>query len=50
MRWVRVGRRSNQQAEILSGINEGEQVLIDASRGADGASVQIHKTVSGPTS
>lgn len=48
LRWVRVGRRFNQQTEILSGINEGERVLIEASRGSDGAVVQISDTVAGP--
>jgi RND family efflux transporter MFP subunit len=45
LRWVRIGRRFNQQAEILSGINEGERVLSDASRGTEGAIVQVHETV-----
>ena len=45
LRWVRIGRRFNQQAEILSGINEGEHVLTDASRGTEGAIVQVHETV-----
>lgn len=48
LRWVRVGRRFNQQTEILSGINEGERVMIDASRGSDGAIVQISETAAGP--
>ena len=48
LRWVRVGRRFNQQTEILSGINQGERVLIDGSRGSDGAVVQISDTVAGP--
>jgi RND family efflux transporter MFP subunit len=50
MRWVRVGRRLSEQTEILSGINEGERVLLDASRGADGATVQISETVGKPKS
>jgi hypothetical protein len=45
---VRAGRRFGQQTEILSGINEGERVLIDASRGSDGALVQISDTLAGP--
>lgn len=48
LRWVRAGRRFNQQIEILSGINEGERVLIDASRGSDGAIVRISESVSAP--
>jgi len=47
LRWVRVGRRFNQQTEILSGINEGERVLIDGSRGSDGAVVQVSDTALG---
>jgi RND family efflux transporter MFP subunit len=43
LRWVRVGRRFDGQAEILSGINEGERVLVEASRGSDGAKVQIQE-------
>ena len=48
LRWIRAGRRFHQQTEILSGLNEGERVLIDASRGADGAAVQISDTLAGP--
>jgi RND family efflux transporter MFP subunit len=48
LRWVRLGRRFDQQTEILSGINEGERVLIDASRGSEGATVQISETAAGP--
>lgn len=50
LRWVRLGRRFDQQTEILSGLNEGERVLIDASRGSDGAIVQINETVGKPKS
>lgn len=41
LRWVKVGRRFGQQAEILSGVNVGERVLMDGSRGIDGATVEI---------
>lgn len=41
LRWVKVGRRINNQVEILSGLNVGESVLLDASRGIDGASVTV---------
>lgn len=50
LRWVRLGRRFDQQTEILSGLNEGERVLIDASRGSDGAIVQINETDGKPKS
>jgi RND family efflux transporter MFP subunit len=49
LRWVRVGRRFDQQTEILSGINEGERVLAEATRGSEGALVQISERVGGPT-
>lgn len=41
LRWVKVGRRFKQHTEILSGVNVGERVLMDGSRGIDGASVEI---------
>ena len=49
LRWVKVGRRFDKQVEILSGINEGERVLADGSRGIDGAVVQVVETVTSPT-
>ncbi|MDH5739771.1 MAG: efflux RND transporter periplasmic adaptor subunit [Nitrospira sp.] len=49
LRWVKLGRRFDQQVEILSGLNEGERVLTDGSRGVDGATVQIAETVAAPT-
>ncbi len=49
LRWVKLGRRFEQQVEILSGLNEGERVLTDGSRGVDGATVQITETVAAPT-
>jgi RND family efflux transporter MFP subunit len=41
LRWVKPGRRFDGHIEILSGLNEGERVLADAVRGADGAVVQV---------
>ncbi|MDH5668506.1 MAG: efflux RND transporter periplasmic adaptor subunit [Nitrospira sp.] len=41
LRWVKVGRRIDHQVEILSGLNVGESVLLDASHGIDGASVTV---------
>jgi RND family efflux transporter MFP subunit len=49
LRWVKLGRRFEQQVEILAGLNEGERVLTDGSRGVDGATVQIAETVPAPT-
>ncbi|MGE0471538.1 MAG: efflux RND transporter periplasmic adaptor subunit [Nitrospira sp.] len=48
LRWVKLGRRFDQQVEILAGLNEGERVLADGSRGVDGATVQIAETVATP--
>lgn len=48
LRWVKLGRRFENQVEILSGLNEGERVLTDGSRGVDGAVVQIAETVATP--
>jgi RND family efflux transporter MFP subunit len=48
LRWVKLGRRFETQVEILSGINEGERVLADGSRGIDGASVQVIDAVASP--
>lgn len=39
-RWIKAGRRFDQQLEILSGVNVGERVLVDGSRGIDGATVE----------
>ncbi|MFZ3015241.1 MAG: efflux RND transporter periplasmic adaptor subunit, partial [Nitrospira sp.] len=49
LRWVKLGRRFEQQVEILSGLNIGERVLVDGSRGVDGAAVQIVEMVASPT-
>lgn len=49
LRWAKVGRRFDQQVEILSGVNVGERVLMDGSRGIDGASVEIVSQAAPPT-
>ncbi len=41
LRWVKAGRRFDKQVEILSGVNVGESVLLDAARGVDGVTVKI---------
>lgn len=41
LRWVKTGRRFDKQVELLSGVNVGELVLLDAARGVDGATVKI---------
>lgn len=48
LRWVKLGRRFEQQVEILSGLNIDERVLVDGSRGVDGAAVQIVEMVASP--
>ncbi len=48
LRWIKLGRRFEQQVEILSGLNIGERVLVDGSRGVDGAAVQIVEMVAAP--
>ena len=48
LRWVKIGRRFDKQVEILSGVNVGEQVMTDGSRGVDGAPVQISNTIVTP--
>ena len=48
LRWIKAGRRFDQQREILSGVNAGERILMDGSRGVDGASVQILNPVAAP--
>ncbi|OQW64497.1 MAG: hypothetical protein BVN29_11760 [Nitrospira sp. ST-bin5] len=49
LRWIKAGRRFDQQLEILSGVNLGERVLTDGSRGIDGAVVEIVDTAAFPT-
>lgn len=48
LRWIKTGRRFDQQVEILSGVNVGERVLLDGSRGVDGAVVKIVESVATP--
>ncbi|OQW33540.1 MAG: hypothetical protein A4E19_03895 [Nitrospira sp. SG-bin1] len=48
LRWVKIGRRLDQQVEILSGVNIGEVVLRDAARGIDGAVVKIVDAMASP--
>ena len=48
LRWVKVGRQFDQQVEILSGVNVGEAVLRDATRGIEGAAVKIVDPMASP--
>jgi len=49
LRWIKPGRRFDNQVEILSGVNVGERVLLDGARGIDGVMVQIVNTIASPT-
>jgi len=48
LRWIKAGRRLDKQVEILSGVNVGESVLLEAARGIDGAAVKIIETPASP--
>lgn len=48
LRWIKLGRRYEKQVEILSGINEGERIVLDGNRGVDGATVQVVETAASP--
>ena len=48
LHWVKVGRRLDKQVEILSGVNVGESVLLDATRGSDGAAIKVVDPVASP--
>lgn len=41
LRWVKIGRSFEEAVEVLSGLNAGERVMIDAAKGVDGVSVDI---------
>lgn len=49
LRWIKPGRRFDNQVEILSGVNVGERVLLDGARGIDGVMVQIVNPIASPT-
>lgn len=40
LRWVKLGRHVNGMVEVLSGVNENERLLGDATQGRDGARFQ----------
>ncbi len=48
LRWVKVGRRFDNQVEVLAGANAGENVLLQAAKGLDGASVETMEAVAAP--
>lgn len=49
LRWVKIGRTMNNAVEILSGVNAGERVVVDGTKGRDGALVQDMTAVALPT-
>jgi RND family efflux transporter MFP subunit len=50
LRWVKPGQMVNGAVEILSGINNGERVLAEGSKGKDGVPVQETTAVALPPS
>lgn len=48
LRWVKIGRTLEQGVEVLSGVDAGERVVADASKGRDGLLVQDMTTVPSP--
>ncbi len=48
LRWVKIGRTLEQGIEILSGVDAGERVVVDASKGRDGVLVQDMTAVALP--
>lgn len=48
LRWVKVGRRLAHGVEILSGVDAGERVIVDATKGRDGALVEGMTAVASP--
>jgi multidrug efflux pump subunit AcrA (membrane-fusion protein) len=48
LRWVKIGRTLEQGIEILSGVDAGERVIVDGTKGRDGALVQDMTAVASP--
>jgi RND family efflux transporter MFP subunit len=48
LRWVKVGRTLEQGVEVLSGVNVGERVMVDGTKGREGALVQDMTAVALP--
>lgn len=44
LRWVTLGRQANGMVEVLSGVNENEQLLGDATEGREGARFEPRDT------
>lgn len=48
LRWVKVGRSFDEVAEVLSGLDIGEHVIMNAAKGVDGASVDLLHSQASP--
>jgi RND family efflux transporter MFP subunit len=48
LRWIKVGRSVGDQVEALSGLNQGERVLVSGSQGSDGARIEVTQSVASP--
>lgn len=48
LRWVKLGRAVGDHVEVLSGLNQGESVLVQGGQGSDGARVEIAQSVASP--
>lgn len=48
LRWVKIGRTLERGVEVLSGVDAGERVIVDGSKGRDGALVQDMTAVALP--
>jgi RND family efflux transporter MFP subunit len=48
LRWVKIGHTLEQGIEILAGVDAGERVVLDGSKGRDGALVQDMTAVALP--
>ncbi|MGZ8383257.1 MAG: efflux RND transporter periplasmic adaptor subunit [Nitrospira sp.] len=48
LRWVKIGRTLEQGVEVLSGVDAGERVIVDGTKGRDGALVQDMTAVASP--
>lgn len=40
LRWIKVGRQLENRQEVLSGLNVGEHILLEAGKGSDGLPIQ----------
>lgn len=48
LRWIKLGRSVDDQVEVLSGLNQGERVLVQGRQGSDGARIEVTQSVASP--